>query len=75
MLFLHFLHSCKFCIKQRLHLGPLGSLGPPFWEKKFLGGATNRNSKIGLHYVLRHIPISLHAKFQGNWTIRLGEKR
>ena len=34
-----------------------------------------RNSKIGLHYVLRHIPISVHAKFQGNRTIRLGEKR
>ena len=24
---------------------------------------------------MRHIPISLHAKFQGNRTIRLGEKR
>ena len=35
----------------------------------------NRNSKIGLHYDIRHIPISLHAKFQGNRTIRLGEKR
>ena len=35
----------------------------------------NRNSKIGLHYDIRDIPISLHAKFQGNRTIRLGEKR
>ena len=31
--------------------------------------------KIGLRYDIRHIPISLHAKFQGNRTIRLGEKR
>ena len=35
----------------------------------------NRNSKIGLRYDIRHIPISLHAKFQGNRTICLGEKR
>ena len=35
----------------------------------------NRNSKIGFRYDIRDIPISLHAKFQGNWTIRLGEKR
>ena len=35
----------------------------------------NRNSKIGLRYDIRDIPISLHAKFQGNRTIRLGEKR
>ena len=44
-------------------------------KKIFLGGGTNRNSKIGLHYDIRDIPISLHAKFQGNRTIRLGEKR
>ena len=35
----------------------------------------NRNKKFGLHYDIRDIPISLHAKFQGNRTIRLGEKR
>ena len=34
-----------------------------------------RNQKIGLRYDIRDIPISLHAKFQGNRTIRLGEKR
>ena len=31
--------------------------------------------KIWLRYDIRDIPISLHAKFQGNRTIRLGEKR
>ena len=31
--------------------------------------------KIGLRYDIRDISISLHAKFQGNRTIRLGEKR
>ena len=46
-----------------------------FRGKKFFLGGANRNSKIGLLYDIRHIPISLHAKFQGNRTIRLGEKR
>ena len=38
-------------------------------------GQKNRNSKIGLRYDIRDIPISLHAKIQGNRTIRLGEKQ
>ena len=37
--------------------------------------AENKNSsKIELHYDMLHIPKSLNAKFQGNQTIRLGEK-
>ena len=42
---------------------------------KWLLWTKNRNSKIGLRYDIRDIPINLHAKFQGNRTIRLGEKR
>ena len=31
--------------------------------------------KIGLRYDIHNIVISLHAKFQANRSIRLGEKR
>ena len=73
--FLAFLEFLAFL--QILHKAEITSRSSrsSFLGNKILGGATNRNSKIGLHYDIRDIPISLHAKFQGNRTIRLGEKR
>ena len=75
LIFLQILHKADYYNQSKQSITSRSSWSSnrsSFLGKKCLGGATNRNSKIGLHYVLRHISISLHAKFQGN---RSGDKR